>query len=628
MSTGDTPTMTSPTGTPQHTGRLELTWTDKDRRLLSYEDGSFRWADPSDYRVSEVRLLHDVTTVGDVHTDSERARDNLLIRGDALHALTSLAKIPEFADEYVCKVRLAYIDPPFNTGQAFTQYDDNLEHSIWLTMMRDRLEQIRELLAPNGSVWLHLDDVEVHRARLVLDELYGPQNFVATIVWKKIHARNNSAEHFSTDQDYILVYAKDKTLFERNRLERTAASDSDFWNPDNDPRGLWRRSDLTASHRYDDGQFEVVGPHGEVFKPRDGRWWSVSCETFEALRTDGRLWWGKTERTFPFRKRFKAELQGLVPTTIWLNGEVGDNREAKEETKVLTGGEAFSTPKPERLLHRILSIATDPGDVVLDCFAGSGTTPAVAHKLGRRWIAVEWSRSTIETFALPRLTKVVDGTDRGGVSTTVSRELASDLPTGASLADAAAAVRFLGALESDDLEITGVAQDALATVLADVRRLARGRRVTTSNWHGGGAFRVLDVWASMFEEEDGQILLAAWASGDRLAEAVAAQYGFDFELDSPFCGRRGAERLAVIDGLVNDAVVDFLLDWLPDGELLVVYGTGVDPYAQERLAQEHRGSSLEKIPEAIISSYRQVGRRSKGLSWASNFTSEAERVQA
>jgi adenine-specific DNA-methyltransferase len=243
---------------------------------LSFEDGTFQWTDPTDFRVSETRLLHDVTEVGDVHPIAARSKDNLLIRGDALHVLTSLAKIPEFADEYLGKIRLAYIDPPFNTGQAFEQYDDNLEHSIWLTMMRDRLVQISELLSPNGSVWLHLDDTEAHRARLVLDEVFGPSNFIATIIWKKIHARNNSAAHFSTDHDYILAYAKDKSRFEGNRLERTAASDGDFWNPDNDPRGQWRRSDLTASHKYEDGKYEVVGPKGDVFTPRENRWWSLS----------------------------------------------------------------------------------------------------------------------------------------------------------------------------------------------------------------------------------------------------------------------------------------------------------------------------------------------------------------
>lgn len=202
---------------PAYTGRLELTWTNKDRTLLAHEDQTYEWVDPADYRVSEVRLLHDVARVGDVAPDRKRASDNLLIRGDALHALNALTSIPEFAREYAGKVKLVYIDPPFNTGQAFVQYDDALEHSVWLTMLRDRLVQIRDLLASDGSVWVHLDDAEVHRCRLVLDEIFGPDNFIASVVWQKLHARNNSAQHFSADHDWILVYAKSRPFWSRNR---------------------------------------------------------------------------------------------------------------------------------------------------------------------------------------------------------------------------------------------------------------------------------------------------------------------------------------------------------------------------------------------------------------------------
>lgn len=383
-------------------GRLELTWTNKHLRLLAHEDGRYEWVPPSDYRVAEVRLLDDVTTVGEVGAD--RSKDNLLIRGDALNALRSLARLPEFASEYLGKVNLAYLDPPFNTQQSFLHYDDALEHSVWLTMMRDRLVQIRDLLAPAGSVWIHCDDSEQHRLRGVLDEVFGAQNFISTVIWQKIHARNNSAQHFSSDHDYIHVFAKNKDEFAVNRIDRTELSDKEFWNPDDDARGLWRRSDLTASHAYSDGKYEVIGPSGDAFVPRDGRWWSVSRDTFEILLQEDRLWWGRDGTTFPFRKRFKTELVGLVPTTIWLHDEVGDNREAKRELTLLFGRAAiFATPKPERLLRKIVHIGSNPGDVVLDCFAGSGTTAALAHKMGRRWIAVERESETVATFAQPRL---------------------------------------------------------------------------------------------------------------------------------------------------------------------------------------------------------------------------------
>ena len=219
----------------------------------------------------------------------------------------------------------------------------------------------------------------------------GPENFVTTVIWQKIHARNNSAQHFSADHDFIHVYAKDARERRPNRLSRTAKSDADFWNPDDDQRGPWRRSDPTASKPYADGHYSVTGPYGDVFSPRPGRPWAVSRETFAALASDDRLWWGKTGRTFPFRKRFASELGDLVPNTVWLHEDVGNNREAKQELSALFGKDSFSTPKPEGLLARVISVGSNPGDLVLDCFAGSGTTAAVAHKLGPRWATIELS---------------------------------------------------------------------------------------------------------------------------------------------------------------------------------------------------------------------------------------------
>ena len=220
---------------PTYTGRLELTWTNKHLRLLAHEDGSYEWVNPADYRVAEVRLLHDVTTVGEV--GKKRAADNLLIRGDALNALTSLARLPEFASEYLGKVKLAYLDPPFNTQQSFLQYDDALEHSVWLTLMRDRLLQIRDLLAHNGSVWVHCDDSEQHRLRMVMDEIFGPGAFVATVIWQKRYSRDNRPA-IGNIHDYFLVYAPmgGDWKHHRNRITRIEAKQ--YRNPNNDPRGL------------------------------------------------------------------------------------------------------------------------------------------------------------------------------------------------------------------------------------------------------------------------------------------------------------------------------------------------------------------------------------------------------
>jgi len=528
----------------RYEGRLELTWTNKHLRLLAHDDGSYEWVPPSDYRVAEVRLLHDVEEVGETRPERERARDNLLIRGDALNALTSLCELSELAQEYVGKVKLAYLDPPFNTRQAFEHYDDALEHSVWLTMMRDRLLQIRKLLAPDGSVWVHCDDSEQAYLKVMMDEVFGRDNFVDVPIWQKIHAPNNAARHFSVNHDYLLVFAKSKELWQRNPLPRTAYTNREFWNPDDDRRGLWRRSDLTASKPYSEGQYEVEGPQGDRFQPRRGRNWAVSADTFEGLRADDRLWWGKDGRQFPFRKRFLTEVRDVVPSTIWLHDEVGNNREAKSEiTRLFDRERIFDTPKPERLMHRIVHIASNPGDVVLDCFAGSGTTAAVAHKLGRRWVTVEQSAATVETFTKPRLEQVVAGDDPGGITESVG-------------------------------------------------------------WEGGGGFRVLEVGPSMFAESGGRVWLADWAANGSLGEATAAQLGFAHEPDPPLAGRKGRTRLAVVDGLVNPDVVRLLVGALAPEERLVLCGTAVDPEATATLRELRPGSRARKIPASILAEYR------------------------
>lgn len=229
-------------------GRLELTWTNKRLRLLADEDGSYQWVPAADYRVAEVRLLDDADAVRDVLVAGERAADNLLIRGDALNALTSLAELPEFAGELAGKVKLCYLDPPFNTGQAFEHYDDGLEHSVWLTMMRDRLAQVKRLLTPDGSVWVHLDDNEVAYCRVLLDELFGRDNFVATIIWQKSYTRENR-KAISTQHDYIHVYALSAWAWKegRNLLPPSDAQVGRYTNPDKDPRGDWKgTSDFRA----------------------------------------------------------------------------------------------------------------------------------------------------------------------------------------------------------------------------------------------------------------------------------------------------------------------------------------------------------------------------------------------
>lgn len=527
-----------------HEGRLELTWTNKDKRLLSYEDGSYVWVPPSDHRVAEVRLLDDGGTVVGVAGNADRAADNLLIRGDALNALTSLTQLPEFAKEYAGKVKLAYLDPPFNTQQSFLHYDDALEHSVWLTMMRDRLVQVKKLLAPEGSVWVHCDDSEQHRLRVMMDEVLGPGCFVATVVWQKRTSRENR-KAIGMAHDYLHVYTPlGRELWRevRNRLTRRTGGAS---NPDSDSRGPWDSVPFTAQGYRENQMYEIETPSGVVHRPPKGRCWGATRPEFERLRADNRIYFPRSGMGRPRVKQFVSEAQGLVPMSWWAAHEVGTNDEAKKAImQMFPEVDAFDTPKPERLMQRIIAIATNPGDIVLDPFLGSGTTAAVAHKMGRRWVGIERSQETVDTFAAPRLTKVIEGQDPGGI------------------------------------------------------RKAAG-------WSGSGGFRVLDVAPSMFDAAEGSVVIADWASNGLLSEVTAAQLGFEFDPDAPFAGRKGRSRLAVIDGLVNPNVAEVLVDALPDGEVLTLCGSAVDEATGPALRKLRRGSVVRKIPASILADYRR-----------------------
>jgi len=248
-------------------GRLELTWTNKHLRLLADQEGGYQWVPPSDYRVAEVRLLHDVEEVGETRGERSRAQDNLLIAGDALNALTSLCELPELAREYVGKVKLVYLDPPFNTQQAFEHYDDALEHSVWLTMMRDRLLQIRKLLSPDGSVWVHCDDSEQAYLKVMMDEVFGRRNFVATVLWQRRHSRLNDAV-VSVSHDFLTVFARDFPAFAaaRNRLP-ARFGETAYSNQDDDPRGSWRSIPFNAPNIRPNLSYEIVAPTGKVHLP-------------------------------------------------------------------------------------------------------------------------------------------------------------------------------------------------------------------------------------------------------------------------------------------------------------------------------------------------------------------------
>lgn len=338
---------------------------------------------------------------------------NMLIQGDNLDALKALLPY------YKGAVKCIYIDPPYNTRSAFEHYDDNLEHSQWLAMIYPRLVLLRELLAEDGSIWVSIDDNEGHYLKVVMDEVFGRRNFIANVIWHKMFSVKNSAQYFSEDHDYIIVYSKNSDIWRPNELARSEKQDAMYKNPDNDPRGPWTSGDFSARNFYGAGTYAITAPSGRIIAgPPPGMYWRFSQAKLEELKSDNRIWWGKDGNGVPRLKRFLSEVKGgRVPQTIWQHADVGHTQEAKKEVVALNSEDVFGTPKPERLMQRILHIASNPGDLVLDSFLGSGTTAAVAHKMGRRWIGIEMGDHA-ETHCKPRLDKVIAG-EQGGVSEAV-----------------------------------------------------------------------------------------------------------------------------------------------------------------------------------------------------------------
>jgi adenine-specific DNA-methyltransferase len=334
----------------------------------------------------------------------------MIIQGDNLEALKAL--LPYYKGQVKC----IYIDPPYNTKSAFEHYDDNLEHSQWLHMMYPRLELLREFLREDGSIWISIDDNEAHYLKVIMDEIFGRKNFVANVIWQKIFSPKNSAKHFSDDHDYLMLYAKDIHNFHVNLMPRTDKQNSIYKNPDNDPRGAWTSGDLSARNSYSLGIYPVTCPSGRIIDgPPPGTFWRVSKPKLAELDLDGRIWWGKDGNGVPRLKRYLSEVnQGRVPQTLWFYEDVGHTQDAKKEMVALFDEDVFGTPKPERLVKRVFHIASEQGDIVMDSFLGSGTTAAVAHKMGLHYIGVEIGNHAV-THVVPRLKKVIEG-EQGGIS--------------------------------------------------------------------------------------------------------------------------------------------------------------------------------------------------------------------
>jgi adenine-specific DNA-methyltransferase len=343
----------------------------------------------------------------------DRNNQNMLIHGDNLLALKALEQ------DFTGKIKCIYIDPPYNTGNAFEHYDDSLEHSIWLNLMKPRIEMLHRLLSNDGSLWISIDDDECHYLKVLCDEIFGRKNFVNNVIWEKKYSPQNDAKWLSDSHDHILVFTKNKEVWRPNLLSRTEDMDKRYKNPDNDPRGPWKPADFSVKTYSKSSDYPITLPSGRIVNPPQSRCWVTSKSRYEEFVQDNRIWFGESGNNVPSQKKFLSEVkQGSVSKTIWTRNEVGDNQEAKKEVKAFINEDVFATPKPERLIERIITLASSLNDFVLDSFLGSGTTAAVAQKMGRKWIGVELGEHC-DTHCLPRLKKVVTGEDQGGISKAV-----------------------------------------------------------------------------------------------------------------------------------------------------------------------------------------------------------------
>lgn len=460
--------------------------------------------------------------------------DNMLIHGDNLLALKALEQ--DFAGQIKC----ACIDPPYNTGNAFEHYDDGLEHSIWLSLMKPRIEILHKLLRNDGTLWIFIDDDESHYLKVLCDEVFGRKNFVANVIWEKKYSPQNDAKWLSDSHDHILVYAKNKEIWRPNLLPRTEEMDARYKNPDNDPRGLWKSSGLdvkTYSAIYD---YPITTPSGRIVNPPGSSCWRLSKERFEEYVKDNRIWFGANGNSVPAIKRFLSEVkQGSVSKTIWFREEVGDNQEAKKETLSFNSDDVFTTPKPERIIQRILTLATNKGDWVLDTFGGSGTTGAVAHKMGRKWIMAELGEHC-HTHCLPRLKKVVDGTDEGGISKTV-------------------------------------------------------------NWQGGGGFKYYYLAPSLLKEDKyGNWIIDEQYNADMLASAMAKHEGFKYSPDEAVYWKQGRstekDYIFTTTNFVTVEFLDKIHDEMRTDESLLICCKSFSKPCESR----YPNITVKKIPKMLL----------------------------
>lgn len=469
------------------------------------------------------------------NTDAAPDTENMLIHGDNLLALKALES------RYAGQVKCIYIDPPYNTGSAFEHYDDNLEHSQWLSLMRPRLEILWNLLSDDGSIWISIDDDEQAYMKVLCDELFGRQKFIASIIWQK-RTSPDMRSIISDGHDYILVYAKDRDTFKetRNRIPLTEEQATNYKNPDNDPRGVWVSTDFTAQGWRPNQMYTITTPSGKVVSPPEGRCWRHLEDVYKQLLADGRLWFGADGSGVPRKKVYLSESEGIAPWTWWTNKEVGHNQEAKKENNVLFGSSnAFDTPKPERLIQRIIHIASNEGDLVLDSFLGSGTTAAVAHKMGRRYIGIEMGEHAY-THCKKRLDMVVSGEDKGGISKAVK-------------------------------------------------------------WENGGGYRFYELAPTLINKDEfGEYIINPDYSADMLAAAMALHEGFTYEPDCSAFWKQshGNEKsyLFVTTRHLNAAFMDSIIGGMEDDEYLVIACCSFD----KGMDKLNPHITVKKIPQMLL----------------------------
>lgn len=505
--------------------KLELTWIGKDEELhleprILIEDPDKSYGDPK--------------------------AENMLIHGDNLLALKALEQ------DFAGRIKCIYIDPPYNTGSAFEHYDDNLEHSIWLSLIRPRLEILKKLLHPTqGSIWISIDDTESHYLKVLCDEVFGRNNFVANVIWEKKSSPQNDAKWLSDSHDHILVFANNKSVWRPNKLSRSEEQNAIYNHSDQHDgvdkagkyygRGPWFPGDMTVKTINENCLYEVTTPSGRKVKPADGRAWVYNAERLRELIADHRITFGEAGNNKPCIKRFITEIHdnGIVPKTIWHYSEVGENRNARQEVKTFSVDDPFSTPKPERLIKRIFDIASKHGDWVMDSFLGSGTTSAVAHKTGRKHIGIEFGEHAY-THCWPRLKKVVDGTD--------------------------------GLKLSEEL-----------------------------GWKGGGGFKFYNLAPSLLRRDSfGNFVIDEKYNGNMLAAAMCKHEGFKFYPDETLYWKQGksteADFIFVTTGFITVKQLDKIHDEMKDGESLLICAKS---FAAE--CENHFSNiTIKKIPQMIL----------------------------